>query len=202
MNKFVAMMLLAWMLTPAALAKPAPDAAPPDAAPEADSLPTPDQQAALAKLGHLDELIRRVDAQAQRAPNGNAWQLNLRGRQIMVVTDPKAGRMRIMTAIAPASVLSPELMARILVANFESALDARYAVGQDVLWGTYIHPLMDLTDDEFLAGIGQVFNIASTFGSSFSSGMLVYGGGGASEQELERRRVIDELLKKGEEKPL
>ncbi|GAB4136706.1 MAG: hypothetical protein Tsb0016_01260 [Sphingomonadales bacterium] len=201
MKKSIAMMLLALLLGPAALAKPAPEAAPPEAAPEADSLPTPDQQAALAKLDHLDELIRRVDAQAQRAPNGHAWQLNLRGRQIMVVTDPKAGRMRIMTAIAPASALSPELMARLLVANFESALDARYAVGQDVLWGTYIHPLMDLTDDEFLAGIGQVFNIAATFGNSFSSGMMVYGGG-ASEQELERRRVIDELLKKGEEKPL
>lgn len=117
----------------------------------------------------------------------------------MMVADPRADRMRVMTAIAPVSILTPELMMRVMQANFDSALDARYAVAKDVVWGVFIHPLIDLTDDEFLSGIGQVVNISITFGSSFSSGMLMFGGG--DSQDIERRKLIEELLKKGDERP-
>lgn len=197
MKNWIAAIALALAIAPAAMAKEAPEQ---EAAPEAAPELTPEQEAALEKLEHLDQMIVRIDPEAQRAPHGTAWQFSLHGRQLMVVTDPKAGRMRIMTAIAPANILTPELLARLMQANFDSALDARYALGRDIIWGAFVHPLLDLTDDEFLAGIGQVFNIAASFGTSFSSGMMVFGGG--DSQEMERRRVIEELLKKGEEKPV
>ena len=65
------------------------------------------------------------------------------------------------------------------------------------MWSTFIHPLNPLTDEQFLSGAGQVVNLAETFGTTYSSDGLSYGGGD-SEGILERE-LIEELLKRGEE---
>lgn len=57
-----------------------------------------------------------------------------------------------------------EELLRLLQANFDSALDARYAVARGILWAVYIHPLSALTDREFLPGLGQTVNIVRTYG--------------------------------------
>ena len=63
------------------------------------------------------------------------------------------------------------------------------------MWSAYIHPLAALDDEEFLAGVGQTVNLALTYGESYSSGALVFGGGDSND--LQRRELIDELLRKG-----
>jgi hypothetical protein len=77
-----------------------------------------------------------------------------------------------------------------LQANFDTALDARYSVAKGVLWSLYLHPLESLSDEQFLASLGQVVNLAASFGTSYSSGGLSFGGGDSSE-------LIQELLDKG-----
>ena len=67
-------------------------------------------------------------------------------------------------------------MERILQANFDTALDARYAIARNVLWSTFIHPLSSLSDKEFLSGLGQAINIVINYGKSYSSGALSFGG--------------------------
>ena len=54
-------------------------------------------------------------------------------RTVLVVTDERAARMRIMTEVADAGKIEPARLYRILQANFDSALDARYAVAKGVL---------------------------------------------------------------------
>ena len=66
-------------------------------------------------------------------------------------------------------------------ANFDSALDARYAVAKGVLWSAYLHPLSTLKADDFVSGLAQVVNLAATYGSTYSSGALTFGGGDSSE---------------------
>ena len=68
-------------------------------------------------------------------------------------------------------------MLRIMQANFDSALDARYAIAQGKLWGTFIHPLSELSDLEFLIALGETANIVLSYGTSYSSGMFMFGGG-------------------------
>lgn len=159
--------------------------------------PTPVQAqpapAAPMSNARLDELIRRIDPKAQGGPG--FWQLTVDERTLIVITDERADRMRIITAIAPADTLEPARLARLLQANFDSALDARYAIARGVLWSAFIHPLGSLADAEFLSGLGQVANLAATYGSSYSSGALVFQGGDTSE--LQRRELIEQLLKKG-----
>ena len=50
--------------------------------------------------------------------------------------------------------LDPEVYLRLMQANFDSALDARYAVVRGVLWSAFLHPLGSLNDSQFLKGVG------------------------------------------------
>ena len=83
---------------------------------------------------------------------------------------------------------------RLMQANFDSALDARYAIAQDTLWGVFIHSLSELSDDEFLTALGETVNIVLTYGTTYSSGLMIFGAGDSAE--IQRRQLIDELRNK------
>ena len=144
--------------------------------------------------GRLDELIRRIDSEAKGGVG--AWQLVVEKHTIVVVTEEKADRMRIMTGISKVDGLDITKLYRLMQANFDSALDARYAIADNILWGAFIHPLSPLSDAEFLSGLGQVVNLAETYGTTYSSGALVFRGG--DSRQLQRRQLIDRLLKQGQ----
>lgn len=139
----------------------------------------------------LSALVKQIDPNAEG--EGSFWQFAFQDVQLVLVFDEAADRMRIITPIAPQSVLSDELMLRLLQANFDSALDARYGVANEVIWGLFIHPLSPLDQEQLASAIIQVVNVANTFGTTFSSGVLTYGGGDSAE---ENRKLIEELNKR------
>ena len=141
----------------------------------------------------LGILIKRIDGSAQGKPG--FWRFIVEGREVSVITDERANRMRIIVPIAPAANISTERLVRMMQANFDSALDARYSIAKDIVWGAFIHPLRELGDQEFLSGLGQAVNLALTYGEGYSSGALIFGGG--DSQTLQRRELIDRLLDKG-----
>ena len=142
----------------------------------------------------IDELIKRVDEKAVR--QDQLWQLTVAGIGVTVITDEHADRMRIMVPITEASNLDQQILYRLLQANFDSALDARYSIARGVLWSAFIHPLTSLSNPEFLSGLGQTVNLVTTFGTSFSSGALLFRGG--DSENLHEKQLIEELLKKGQ----
>ncbi len=93
---------------------------------------------------------------------------------VYCIWDVNADRMRMVTPIAEASKLTDELILLALKANYHTALDARYAIGDEVLYSVFIHPLSPLSSGEVESAIRQVSTAALTFGSSFSSGELVF----------------------------
>ena len=182
-------LLAALLLLPvSAVAQDAPPEAP-DTDPAPESAPEPDMT-----LDRLDAIIRALDPGAQS--NGTVWQFAVGEVQLLVVTDESADRMRALTPVARSTDISPEQMTRMMQANFDSALDARYAIAKDVLWSAYIHPLSPLHKDQFISGVGQVVNLAQSYGTLYSSGAMQYGGGDSGALQ---RALIEELLKKGEE---
>ncbi|MEM1385615.1 MAG: hypothetical protein AAGG06_18485 [Pseudomonadota bacterium] len=146
-------------------------------------------------LDRLGEIITGIDPEAQAG--GTAFQMTVEDVPIFVVTDPNQDRMRAMTPIRSADGLSEAELQRMMQANFDSALDARYAIAQGRLWSVFIHPLGALEKNQFLSGIGQVVNLAVTYGGLYTSGELTFGGG--DSRELQRRALIDELIQKGED---
>lgn len=142
----------------------------------------------------LDSLVKQLNPKAQGKPG--YWQFMLEGREIYVITDESADRMRVMTPIAKADELGDGQLARLMQANFDSALDARYAIARGALWSTFIHPLATLQDAEFISAVAQTVTLAHSYGSSYSSGALTFGGGDSNQ--LLERQIYERVLRKGQ----
>jgi hypothetical protein len=145
-------------------------------------------------LPRLAEIIQSLDADATF--RGTNFQMVLEDVPVIIITDPVADRMRAMVPIRSAEDMTSEEVMRVLQANFDSALDARYAVANGRLWAVFIHPLSPLEKDQFISGIGQTINVAKTYGSLYTGGAMQFGGGDSSGLQ---RELIDKLLKRGEE---
>ena len=142
----------------------------------------------------LQELIKRIDSEFTGQPG--YWNLKVSNLAISIITDVNADRMRIVIPIMKSEEIDASEMQRLLQANFDTALDARYALARGVLWGTFIHPLSSLSDKDFLSGLGQTINVVLSYGKSYSSGMFSFGGGDSGE--LLEKKIIEELMRKGE----
>lgn len=145
-------------------------------------------EAARAAFARLGAIVLALDPEARQV--NNSFLLTIDGIPLTVVTDPAADRMRIFAMVRPEAGIGPDLLRRLLQADFDSALDARYALAQGFLWSVYIHPLSPLTQDQIVSGISQTVTLVKTFGSTFNSGAFTFGGGdsaGILEDELRKR---------------
>jgi hypothetical protein len=123
----------------------------------------------------LDVLIRELSDKVEGQLG--YWQFTIAQRDLLVVTDERHNRMRIMTPVAAQDQLDKDELLRLLSANYDRALDAKYALSQDTLWSVFTHPLKELTDEQFIGCVGQVATLADNFGGSYASSGLFFGGG-------------------------
>lgn len=145
-------------------------------------------------LMRMIDILQAVDPEARVVDR--VIELTIDGIPIIVITDPRADRMRAMVPIRSADGLDPAELMRLMQANFDSALDARYAVAQGRLWGVFIHPLSPLEKDQLLSGLVQTINVARTYGSLYSGGASVFGGGDTNDIY---RGLLEELQDLGED---
>jgi Cu2+-containing amine oxidase len=117
----------------------------------------------------ISEIAGPVETQA------NVLVFSLAEREFYCIFDTAADRMRIVSPIAQVADLSPEQIITALAANYHTALDARYAMADGIMYSAYIHPLSPLTDDELRSAIEQVARANLTFGTSYSSTDLSFG---------------------------
>ena len=142
----------------------------------------------------LTDIILALDPDA--AINANGIELTIEDIPVLVVMAPNADRMRAMVPIASVEDVTPEEMNRMMQANFDTALDARYAVAQGRVWGVFIHPLGALERAEFLSGLAQTVNLARTYGTLYSGGAQVFGGGDSNGIYDE---LFGDLLNRGQD---
>jgi hypothetical protein len=124
---------------------------------------------------HLHDLILEVGSDV--LISGNIVQFSFGGADLLCISDIAADRMRIISPIVELTTVDREQLLLALMANFHSALDARYAISDGVVYSAYIHPLSPLSDEEVIAAISQVASARNTFGEEYSSGELYFGGG-------------------------
>ena len=60
------------------------------------------------------------------------------------------------------------------------------------MWSAYIHPLSELTEHQFIDGLAQTVNLAATYGTTYSSGALIFGGGDSQGEQNKYYRAIIE----------
>jgi hypothetical protein len=121
----------------------------------------------------LNDLIHQITPDVG-GQIGN-WQFLIDGRDILVITHERYNRMRIISPITSTDRLNAEALARLLEANFSSALDAKYAIRDETLWSVFTHPLAELTEEQFLDCVAQVANLANNFGGTYASSNLSFG---------------------------
>ncbi|QSZ41107.1 hypothetical protein GJV85_02895 [Sulfurimonas aquatica] len=97
-----------------------------------------------------------------------------RGTKMVLLSDEEHNRMRIISPITAYSPLAPKIKDSLMNSNFHLALDARYAVSENVLYAAFIHPLSTLTTEDFKSALKQVYNLADSFGMTYSSGQLEF----------------------------
>ncbi|MEM8538032.1 MAG: hypothetical protein AAGF56_09245 [Pseudomonadota bacterium] len=145
-------------------------------------------------LPRMAEIVRALDEDA--ALTGNGFAMTIDDVPVLIVTDIGANRMRAMVPIRAADEMSAEELMRVMQANFDSALDARYAIAQGRLWGTFIHPFKELERDQFISGIAQTVNVAKTYGTLYSGGAAQFGAGDSGNLQ---RQLIEDLLERGQD---
>lgn len=115
-----------------------------------------------------------------------SWLAYYRERALLVLTDERNNRMRIFTPIIEEQEIGSTQMERMLRANFHSALDAKYSIYEGYVVSVFTHPLRELTEAQLLDAMQQVARLAETFGTTYSSTDLIFGG---EEEEKKQEKA-------------
>jgi len=105
-----------------------------------------------------------------------AWEIQYGQVPMMVFTSEPHDRMRIMAMVGDENLARDANLTFLMEANFDRALDARYALLQNKLWAVYLHPLGALTESELTSALMQVANLVKTYGTTYSSSTLQFQG--------------------------
>jgi hypothetical protein len=124
----------------------------------------------------LDELeaVLRTEADEIHGNDG-AWELVIEHVTMACLTDAGFDRMRVIAPIVEETDLTDEQLRAVLEANFHTALDARYATSDGVLYAAFIHPLSPLTEEQLRSALSQLVSLVETFGTTYTGGTLVFG---------------------------
>lgn len=132
----------------------------------------------------LQALINEVVQDLKGEPG--QWRFTYAGVDMALLTSVAHDRMRIVAPVGPEAELTDQQRKRMLDANFHSALDARYASSNGMVYAAYIHPLSPLRREEVLSALRQVAQLVKTFGTTYSSGELSFGSPAPSPKSDQR----------------
>ncbi|MEM8908446.1 MAG: hypothetical protein AAGD05_11415 [Bacteroidota bacterium] len=143
----------------------------------------------------MEKILKAEASQLEGVP-GN-WQVIYRERFLFILTDEANNRMRIFTPFAEEKDLEQTAYQNMLIANFHSALDAKYCLYEGFIVSVFTHPLRELTRAQFVDAMLQVVNLADNYGTSYSSTELLFAPGTEpSEEEKEQQKKEERLNKK------
>lgn len=124
----------------------------------------------------IDAVVREYADTIEEATLGY-WRFIYKEQVLLAVTDEAHNRMRLISPVALSKDVDDGLLRICMGANFDRALDARYAISGEYLWSAFIHPLAEVTDRQFIDAMDQVATLAANYGTTFTSGDLFFGGG-------------------------
>jgi len=104
------------------------------------------------------------------------WKFKINNRIFICITDQNHNRMRIITPIIEQDKLAYTELVRVLSANFHTVLDVKYALSDEILWSVFIHPLKELSKNQVISAVEQVYAAAATYGTTYTSTNLVFPG--------------------------
>jgi hypothetical protein len=140
------------------------------------------------KQAQLEHIVKGMASESTGEKGAVEFLFN--DTKMVLLSDIKHDRMRIITVVADYEHLDKSELDAILQSNFHLALDARYAVSHKQLYSAFIHPLSSLTEEQVKSAVVQVHNLARSFGNQYSSGVLSFGGGDKKPQAIQRSEDV------------
>lgn len=122
--------------------------------------------AAIAKL--LDSYLTDVEGRP------GFWRGMRDEVMVYVFSDDSHDRMRIMAPIGELREVEPRTLQVLLQANYDRALDARYALRGREVWAVTVHPLATLAPDDFAEFIEQTVKLVHNTGTTYASSNLMF----------------------------
>ncbi len=111
---------------------------------------------------------------------------------VYVVSDVEHDRMRIMAPIGELRVTDSGFLSILLQANFDRALDAKYALRKKELWSVFMHPLSTIVPDDLGTFVDQVVALVKNTGTTYASSELIFGVSEDERLDLEYEGDDDE----------
>ena len=130
----------------------------------------------------MAEIVAKVAGEYEGSSNNIQFVFN--EVPMALISDAASNRMRIIAPITEVNNLTDAHIKAAMVSNFHLALDARYAIGNGMMFAAYIHPMKELTDQQLENAISQVSTLRLTFGTKYTSGTLTFGGRNPEEQDI------------------
>jgi len=141
----------------------------------------------------LEAIIKQVSDTV--VSNNTRWNFVINEVPLVAIADSTHNRMRIISPVMEASQLTEELKTASLIANFHTALDIKYAITNNVLWSAYIHPLKELSEEQVIDAISQVYYGNVNFGTTFSTSSLTFPGRAPQQNTEDSKEKNEEQLK-------
>jgi len=132
------------------------------------------------QLGEIFELLSDTIIGVE----GN-WRMMIADVPMICLTDQFANRMRIVAPIKEVAKASEEEIIACMEANFHTSLDVRYSISEGIICTAFIHPLAELTDEQVVDAIAQIFAAYKTYGSEYTSTNFTF-----PKKEEEKKREI------------
>jgi hypothetical protein len=126
------------------------------------------------KLEELLALLERTVEDFRASPTH--WQFAHQDIPMACLVDANFDRMRFIAPITETADLDDASKEAVLEANFHTALDARYASSNGLLFAAFIHPLGSLDERLARSALDQVASLVLTFGNQYTSGSLEFVG--------------------------
>ena len=141
-----------------------------------------------AQKGMNNKKMGKILEEQASALEGEAgsWQVFIHNHVLLVVTDEDNNRMRIFTPIMEENELEGQQLRHMLIANFHTALDAKYSIYEGFVISIFTHPLKELTAWQLEDALRQVAKLADNFGTTYSSTDLIFGG---KQDKIEQKRL-------------
>jgi hypothetical protein len=104
-------------------------------------------------------------------PTATSWQVETPQFRLLVLLSEDGSWLRILLPIADASEAQP-FFDKLLEANFDTTLETRYAIHQNVLWGVFQHNFATLTAADFSAAVAKLLALQQQGLSDFFGDLI------------------------------
>ncbi len=104
-------------------------------------------------------------------PAATSWQVETSKFRLLVLLSEDNSWLRILLPIGDARS-AEQFFDKLLEANFDTTLETRYAVHQNVLWGVFQHNLNTLTSADFSAAVARLLALQQRGFSDFFEDLI------------------------------